>query len=118
MTPVRMPGIAVGRTIFQITWLRVQPRPYAASLVMRGTIFMASSAVSSTVGTISTARATAPAGAEYVPVTSTTLAYAKTPARVEGRPVSVLAEKRTALDSELLGPSSARNTALAMPTGT
>ena len=38
-------------------------------------------------------------------VTSTTLAYAKTPARIEGRPVSVLAEKRTAPASELLANS-------------
>src|SRR4029453_3590946 len=97
MTPVRMPGSAVGNTIFQITWLRVQPIPYAASLVIRGTIFIASSAVRTTVGTISTARATAPAGAEDEPVMSPTLAYAKTPARIDGSPVKVFAPKRTAL---------------------
>src|SRR5262249_31614415 len=96
MTPVRMAGRAVGSTILQMTWLRVQPIPYAASRVMRDTVFIASSAVSTTVGTINTARATAPAGAEYVPVTSTTLAYAKTPARIDGSPVRVLAARRTA----------------------
>ena len=40
--------------------------------MIRGTIFMASSAVNITVGTMSSARAMPPAGAEYVPVSSTT----------------------------------------------
>ena len=53
-----------------------------------------------------------------MPVTSTTLAYAKTPARIDGSPVKVLALKRTALARVECGPSSARNTAQTMPTGT
>ena len=64
ITPVRIPGSAVGSTIFQIIWVRVQPMPSAASFILRGTIFMASSAVSTTVGSIRIASDTPPAIAE------------------------------------------------------
>ena len=57
-------GQAVGRTTFQITWVRVQPMPNAASFMRCGTIVIASSAVRTTVGSISTASATPPASAE------------------------------------------------------
>ena len=55
MTPVRIPGRAVGRTIFQIICVRVHPMPSAASFILRGTVFIASSAVRTTVGSIKTA---------------------------------------------------------------
>ena len=57
-----------------MTWVWVQPIPWAASFMIRGTIFMASSAVKITVGTMSKAKAIPPAGAEYVPVIKTTAA--------------------------------------------
>ena len=59
-----MPGSAVGKTIFQIICVRVQPMPSAASFILRGTIFMASSAVRTTVGSMRMASATPPAMAE------------------------------------------------------
>ena len=58
----------------QTTWVRVQPMPMAASFIRCGTMRIASSAVSITVGSISTASATPPARAEKVPVVSTTAA--------------------------------------------
>jgi len=64
MTPGSMPGSAVGNPVRQTTWLGVQPMPTAASFIRAGTIFMASSAVSMTVGTIRIASATPPVGAE------------------------------------------------------
>ena len=64
MTPVRIPGRAVGSTIFQIIWVRVHPIPSAASFILRGTVFIASSAVRTTVGSIKTASETPPAQAE------------------------------------------------------
>ena len=43
--------------------------------------------------------------------------YAKTPARIDGKPVSTFAANLTALARRLCGPVSARNTALRMPKG-
>ena len=64
ITPVMTPGSAVGSVTLRITWVRVQPMPYAASFMIFGTIFKDSSAVRMTVGTMSTASAAPPAGAE------------------------------------------------------
>ena len=78
------------------TCVGVAPIPIAASRILDGTRLIASSAVSRTVGSISSASATPPAGAENSPVTTTTVAKANTPARIDGSPVSTLAAKRTA----------------------
>ena len=106
MTPVTMPGKAVGTTTRATTWVCVAPIPTAASRILGGTRLIASSAVSRIVGTISSARATPPAGAENPPVTTTTVANANTPARIDGSPVSTLAAKRTALAVCVSGPNS------------
>ena len=64
MTPVRMPGTAVGSSTIQTTWVRVAPMPMAASFIRDGTMRIASSAVRMIVGSIRIDSATAPATAE------------------------------------------------------
>jgi hypothetical protein len=81
--------------------------PIAASRIRDGTRLMASSAVSMIVGSISNASAAPPAGAENPPVTTTTVANANTPARIDGRPVSTLAANCTAFAILLSAPKSA-----------
>ncbi len=107
ITPVRMPGRAVGKITQVTTCVGVAPMPIAASRILAGTRLIASSAVSRIVGTIRSASATPPAGAENSPVATTTVAYANTPARIDGRPVSTLAAKRTAAAVRVSGPNSA-----------
>src|SRR5271166_2950632 len=91
MTPVRIPGKAVGRITLVTTCVGVAPIPIAASRIRDGTRLMASSAVSMIVGSMSNASAAPPAGAENPPVTTTTVANANTPAKIEGRPVRTFA---------------------------
>ncbi len=60
------------------------------------------------VGSISRDRATPPASGEKRPVSQTTVPKANTPARIDGSPVSSLAQKRTADATRPVGLISAR----------
>jgi len=84
----------------QIVCVLVVPMPMAASRILAGTMRIASSDVNMFVGIISSESAAPPAQAEK-PVARTMRPYAKTPARIEGKPVSTLAENRTARASQL-----------------
>ncbi len=59
MTPVRMPGKAVGSMTRRTVWARVAPMPMAASRMRAGTMRMASSEVRMIVGSMSSERAAA-----------------------------------------------------------
>ena len=64
MTPVRMPGIAVGSSTIHTVCVLVAPMPMAASFMRAGTMRIASSEVRMMVGSIRIESATAPATAE------------------------------------------------------
>ena len=64
MTPVKIPGIAVGKSTIQTVCVFVAPMPIAASFMRAGTMRIASSEVRMMVGNIRIDKATAPAMAE------------------------------------------------------
>ena len=64
MTPVRMPGIAVGSSTIHTVCVSVAPMPIAASFIRAGTMRMASSEVRMIVGSIRIGARRAPANAE------------------------------------------------------
>src|SRR5690348_908239 len=116
--PVSIAGAAVGNTTLVTTCVGVAPIPIAASRILAGTPLIASFAVSKTVGNIKSASATPPAGAENLPVATTITAKLKTPARIEGNPVSTFAAKLTAEAVRVSGPNSLMKIAPSIPNGT
>ena len=64
MTPVKIPGSAVGSSTIHAVWVWVAPMPMAASFIFSGTMRKASSAVSTMVGSIRIESARPPAIAE------------------------------------------------------
>ncbi len=103
--------------MFQITWVCVAPIPIAASRISSLTERIASSVVRTIVGSISSVSATPPAMGEKRPVASTMTPYAKTPARIDGNPLSSLAQNRTTDAARPSGLTSARYTPANTPTG-
>ena len=88
ITAVKIPVLAVGKTIFMITRALLEPRAIAASLNSFGTSFKTSSEVLATVGNIKIEYARPPVKAEN-PETSVKINAAKinSPATIHGTPL-------------------------------
>jgi len=95
--PVRMPGIAVGKTTVRIMYQRVAPRARAPSRNEPGTARRASSAARMRIGNESIANVQAPERSDTPKFSATTNRPTPTsPKTIEGTPASVLTPIRIA----------------------
>src|SRR5439155_7494651 len=125
MTPVMMPGAAVGSTILRMVFHFGMPSAYAPSRSAVGTSRNISSADRTTVGSISTDRASEaanpvwlgrPSGLNSGETTCTQNASTNRPATIDGIPVITSTKKRTAR-ARRPRPYSTTYTAPATPSG-
>ena len=101
-TPVRMPPIAVGRTMLTVVRQRVTPSARLASRRLRGTISSTSCVARATIGSISTASENAPKIALW-PRPTTSSPKTKMPTTIAGTPFRTSRTIRSA--TETRGPA-------------